>query len=59
MNHDHRQPFTITRAFGPVKSITYDYEHQAWIVNNRYARCNHPESLDCKCYGKLHEGEKP
>ena len=57
MKPPHRQPFTITT--NQINSIAYDYEHQAWIVNGLFARCNHPESLDCKCYGKLHEGEKP
>jgi hypothetical protein len=35
----------------------FDYDHQAWIVDGRYVRCGHPESMDCNCYGKLHEGE--
>jgi len=36
----------------------YDYEYQAWIENGVYVRCGHPETMDCRCYGKLHEGEK-
>lgn len=36
----------------------YDYERQAWVVNGRYIRCGHPETMDCQCYGKKHEGEK-
>lgn len=38
--------------------VFYDYRHQAWIEDERYMRCFHPESMDCKCYGKLHEGER-
>jgi hypothetical protein len=41
-----------------VESIRFDYENQAWIVDGRYVRCNHPAEMDCRCYGKLHEGEK-
>lgn len=37
--------------------IYFDYEHQAWVENGRYVRCGHPESMDCGCYGRLHEGE--
>jgi hypothetical protein len=35
----------------------YDYKNQAWVKDNRYVRCGHPESMDCGCYGKVHEGE--
>jgi hypothetical protein len=35
----------------------YDYEKQAWTVKWHYMSCNHPRSRQCKCYGKLHEGE--
>lgn len=35
----------------------YDYERQAFVENGRYIRCAHSESMDCQCYGKLHEGE--
>jgi len=34
----------------------YDYENQAWVVNGRYIRCGHPETMDCRCYGREHEG---
>jgi hypothetical protein len=50
-----KQPFTITTT--KIKSIAYDYQHQAWIINGSYARCNHPASMNCACYGRLHEGE--
>ena len=36
----------------------YDYTNQAWIINGRYIRCGHQESVDCQCYGKIHEGEE-
>jgi hypothetical protein len=39
------------------QSIKFDYENQAWIVNGRYVRCNHPPSMNCNCYGKLHHRE--
>lgn len=36
----------------------FDYDHQAWVGNGKYVRCGHPESMDCGCYGRLHEGEE-
>ena len=35
----------------------YDYVNQAWVVNGKYIRCGHPETMDCRCYGREHEGE--
>ena len=35
----------------------YDYTNQAWTFNGLYVRCGHPESMNCKCFGKLHENE--
>jgi hypothetical protein len=35
----------------------YDYENQAWTVDWHYMACNHPNSMNCECYGKLHAGE--
>jgi hypothetical protein len=35
----------------------YDYAKQAWVLNGRYVRCGHPDNMDCKCYGRIHEGE--
>ncbi len=40
---------------GPA--IQFDYKNQAWVRDGKYARCGHPESMDCKCFGKVHEGE--
>ena len=34
----------------------FDYLNQAWVVGGRYVRCGHPEEMNCKCYGKTHEG---
>jgi len=36
----------------------FDYENQAWVLNGKYVRCGHPDSLNCDCYGKIHEGEE-
>ena len=41
-----------------MKPTYYDYERQAWVVAGRYARCGHGEIVDCRCYGRLHEGEQ-
>lgn len=35
----------------------YDYIRQAWVKDGVYVRCGHPESLNCSCYGRKHEGE--
>lgn len=40
------------------KTEHYDYANQAWIgTDDRYLSCNHPLSMNCKCYGRLHAGE--
>jgi len=36
---------------------SYDYEKQAWIINGKYVSCGHPDSMACKCYGKIHAGK--
>lgn len=41
-----------------TSTMIFDYDKQVWIINGKYIRCGHPKSMDCKCYGKLHEGEK-
>ena len=38
-------------------SIQYDYVNQAWVENGRYVDCNHPKSMKCGCYGRVHKGE--
>ena len=40
-----------------MNDVRYDYNNQAWIVDGRYERCGHPETMDCGCYGRLHAGE--
>jgi hypothetical protein len=35
----------------------FDYDNQAWTKDGKYMDCNHPVSMDCKCYGKIHKGE--
>ena len=36
----------------------YDYDRQAWVIEGKYVRCGHPDSMECHCYGKIHEGEE-
>ncbi len=36
---------------------SYDYDKQVWILDGKYVRCGHPESMGCDCYGRLHAGE--
>ena len=35
----------------------FDYTRQAWAVNGVWRRCGHPENMNCRCCGKVHEGE--
>ena len=35
----------------------FDYVKQAWVIDGKYIRCGHPESMSCGCYGRIHEGE--
>jgi hypothetical protein len=35
----------------------FDYDNQAWVIDGKYVRCGHPESMNCNCYGRLHEGK--
>lgn len=46
------------RRLPSTEATRYDYERQAWVVAGRYVRCAHPESMDCGCYGRVHEGER-
>jgi hypothetical protein len=39
------------------EEIRFDYDNQAWIVDGKYVRCGHAESMDCGCFGRRHEGE--
>lgn len=40
-----------------TNSLNYDYDNQAWVKDGKYLSCCHPESMQCKCFGKLHKGE--
>jgi len=40
------------------KILWFDYERQAWVKNGVYVRCGHQDSMDCHCYGLVHEGEE-
>jgi len=35
----------------------FDYLNQAWVKDGFYVRCGHPDSMNCKCYGRIHAGE--
>jgi hypothetical protein len=35
----------------------FDYDNQAWVENGKYVRCGHPETTNCGCFGREHEGE--
>ena len=39
----------------PVGPLRVEY---AWVLDGKYVRCGHPESMDCNCYGKKHEGHE-
>ena len=41
----------------PELRYGYDYTNQAWVRNGRYVRCGHANQANCKCYGRLHQGE--
>jgi hypothetical protein len=36
----------------------FDYQNQAWVVEGKYVKCGHPETMKCNCYGRIHEGEE-
>ena len=36
----------------------YDYENQAWVIKGKYQDCNHPESMNCNCYGRINKGKE-
>lgn len=35
----------------------YDYDNQAWVADGKYLTCGHPAAMNCKCFGKMNEGE--
>lgn len=68
---DHRMS-AVDRAY--IRDNYFDYEHQAYVVNGRYADCGHPKAgalmgagspnpggrfPGCDCYGRAHAGEIP
>ncbi len=36
----------------------FDYDNQVWVRDGKYVPCGHPKSMQCNCYGRLHEGEE-
>lgn len=40
-----------------VTETKYDYTNQAWVIDGLYQPCNHPETMDCQCFGRVHAGE--
>ncbi len=36
----------------------FDYDLQCWVVNGLVVRCGHPDTMQCRCNGKLYEGTK-
>lgn len=45
-------------AYAQNSTTWFDYEVQAWVERGVYVRCGHPDSMDCACYGRVHEGER-
>lgn len=41
-----------------MKATIYDYKRQAWTLDGLYVKCGHAEEFRCRCYGRLHEGER-
>ena len=35
-----------------------DYSHFADVIDGFYVDCQHPRSMDCGCYGRIHQGER-
>jgi hypothetical protein len=42
-----------------MRTIDYDYDNQAWIINGKYIRCEHPATMQCRCFGLTHAGLVP
>jgi len=38
--------------------LSFDYEKQVWIKNGVYQNCGHKQEMDCRCFGRIHSGEK-
>ncbi len=39
------------------EEVEFNYDYQCWIVNGVIKRCGHPETMNCKCFGKTHAGK--
>jgi hypothetical protein len=52
-----RMSATAQRTPADSDAARFDYALQAWIVDGRYQRCGHPDTIACDCYGRLHAGE--
>jgi hypothetical protein len=46
-------------APNPETITGFDYTNQAWVQNGRYLRCGHPTEMECDCFGRTHQGERP
>lgn len=42
---------------GRLKS-GFDYDKQCWVLDYVIQDCGHPKIMDCRCYGRQHEGER-
>ena len=36
----------------------FDYDVQAWALQGRWTDCGHPKEMNCRCYGRIHKGER-
>lgn len=48
----------LTGAQVKGKLVKYDFTNMAWVIDGKY-KCIHPPHVDCGCYGREHEGQKP
>ena len=39
------------------KADSYDYKNQVWIRDGKYQDCGHPQTMDCRCFGRIHKNE--
>lgn len=36
----------------------FDYDHQVWVKDGVYQDCQHPDGMNCRCFGRVHAGER-
>jgi hypothetical protein len=48
----------MTRKSWDNEDSYYDYDNQCWVMYGFVQNCGHPSHMDCKCYGRIHAGEK-